>query len=94
MCARKRAHSLGLSRAKRTSARKLLSHGQTLMSTLPRRSRVCGNSARYTVNHVASKHRLGLVSGRCPTLKGLSRSPKRSGREIWIPRNEIPRLTT
>ena len=63
------AHSLGLSRAKRTSARTALSHEQTLISLLPPPSRVCGNSARYTtVNHLASKHRLGLITGRCPTL--------------------------
>ena len=63
------AHSLGIRRAKGTSARKLLSHEQKLMSTLPPPSRVCGNSAQYTtVNHLASKHRLGLITGRCPTL--------------------------
>ena len=50
------AHSLGIRRAKGTSARKLLSHEQTLMSTHPPPSRVCGNSAQYTtVNHLASR---------------------------------------
>ena len=67
------ADSLGLRGAKRTSARKLLSHEQMVMSTLPPPSRV---SVRYTVNHLASKHRFGLVSGCCPTLTGYREARK------------------